>query len=51
MNIIAVHTGVWQKWVYSCEYAKQFILVLFLLIIILFSHVDNWKPAFAHPWI
>ena len=34
--------------VYSCEYTKQIILVLFMIYCIIF-HSNNSKPTFAHP--
>lgn len=38
-----------QKQVYSCEYAKEFILVLLFVSHCINFHSNNCKPALPHP--
>ena len=38
-----------QKWVYSCEHTKQFILLLFCSNYCIIFHMHSSKPTYAHP--
>ena len=40
-----------QKWVYSCEYAKQSLFLLLFINYCIIFHMNNCKPTFVHPCI
>ena len=40
-----------QKYVYSCEYVKQFVLVFLFVNYCITSHTNNYKPTLAPPCI